>query len=98
MSSQKQPAVLDRTTETQTKMPNQIDPDRKRAVFIIDRRDYNTLEGYGSDMGFTASVLMREAVYRLAEEIRQKGATILIRQPKPNEGHATQPKRLKKDE
>lgn len=73
-------------------MPNQLDPDRKRAVFIIDRRDYETLEGYSDDMGFTVSVLLREAVYRLAEELRQKKSIILIRQPKPNEGHATKPK------
>lgn len=73
-------------------MPNQIDPERKRAVFIIDRRDYDELENYGDDMGFTVSVLLREAVYRLAEEIRQKKSIILIRQPKPNEGHATKPK------
>lgn len=79
-------------------MPNQMDPNRKRAVFIIDRRDYDKLEEYSDDMGFTVSVLMREAVYRLAEEIRQKGSTILIRQPKPNEGHATKPKRKDKSE
>ena len=74
-------------------MPNQIDPERKRAVFIIDRRDYKTLEDYSDDMGFTVSVLLREAVYRLAEEIRQKKSIILIRQPKPHEGHATKPKK-----
>ena len=76
-------------------MPNQMDPNRKRAVFIIYLRDYDELEGYSDDMGFTVSVLMREAVYRLAEEIRQKKSIILIRQPKPSEGHATKPKKPK---
>lgn len=70
-------------------MPNKLADNRRRAVFIVDTPDYTELEKYAKKMGFTASVLMREAVYRLAQELREKQKTILIRQPRDNEGHST---------
>jgi hypothetical protein len=70
-------------------MPNKLADNRRRAVFILDTPDYNELEAYAKKMGFTSSVLMREAVYRLAQELREQKKTILIRQPRPDEGHAT---------
>lgn len=70
-------------------MPNQIDPDRRRAVFIVDKEDFSTLENYAEKMGFTASILLREATYRLAEEIRKKKGITLVQQPKDNEGRRT---------
>ena len=70
-------------------MPNKLADNRKRAVFIVDKSDYAELENYAKTMGFTSSVLMREAVYRLAQELRQQGQTKLIRVPRADEGHAT---------
>lgn len=70
-------------------MPNKLADNRRRAVFIVDTPDYNELEKYAKKMGFTASVLMREAVYRLAQELREEQKTILIRQPRADEGHST---------
>lgn len=70
-------------------MPNKLADDRRRAVFIVDSKDYQDLEEYAKMMGFTASVLLREAVYRLAKELRTEGKTILERQPRPDEGHTT---------
>ena len=74
-------------------MPNQLGKDRHRAVFIIDTPDYNDLIGYADDMGFTVSVLLREAAYRLSKEIRENGKIVLLRQPRDDEGHATIPRR-----
>lgn len=70
-------------------MPNKLADDRRRAVFIVDSKDYQDLEDYAKKMGFTASVLLREAVYRLADELRNEGKTVLVRQPRPDEGHST---------
>jgi hypothetical protein len=70
-------------------MPNQIDPDRKRAVFILDKDDYETLETYAARCGFTPSIMLREATFRLANEIREKGRVLLTQTPKDNEGAAT---------
>jgi hypothetical protein len=70
-------------------MANQLSDDKRRTVFISDLIDYDDLEGYAHKMGFTVSVLLREAVYRLAEEIRQNKKIVLLRQPHDNEGHAT---------
>lgn len=70
-------------------MANQMDPNRKRSVFIVDKDDFETLEKYAKKMGFTSSVLLREATYRLAKELRENKKTILLRVPKDNEGHAT---------
>jgi len=76
-------------TETTNTMPNKLADNRRRAVFIVDSSDYNELEDYANKMGFTASVMLREAVYRLAQELREKNRTILIRQPRDDEGHST---------
>lgn len=70
-------------------MPNQIADNKRRAVFIVDTPDYEVIEKYANKMGFTASVMLREAVYRLAQEIRKEGKTILGRVPQDNEGHST---------
>lgn len=67
-------------------MPNQIDPDRRRAVFIIDKEDFATLEKFAEKTGYTTSVLLREATFRLAEQIRQKKKITLELQPKDSEG------------
>ena len=75
---------------------NQMDKNRKRAVFIIDKDDAAVLDDYAKKMGFTASVLLREATFRLAKELRETAKTTLLRMPKENEGHAT-PTAKKKD-
>ena len=74
-------------------MPNQMDPTRKRTVFVVDKDDYATLDNYAKKMGFTASVLLREATYRLAKELREAKQTVLLRVPKDNEGFAHSGKR-----
>jgi hypothetical protein len=74
-------------------MPNQLGKDRHRAVFICDTPDYDDLIGYADDMGFTVSVLLREAVYRLAKEIRENRKIILLRQPRDDEGNPTTERR-----
>jgi hypothetical protein len=76
-------------------MPNQLGKDRHRAVFICDTPDYHDLEGYADHMGFTVSVLLREAVYRLSKEIRENGKIVLLRQPRDDEGHPTVQSRTK---
>lgn len=70
-------------------MANQLGKDRHRTVFICDKVDYELLEDYAKKLGFTVSVLLREAVYRLADEIRNNGKIVLIRIPRDDEGHAT---------
>lgn len=70
-------------------MANQIDPNRKRAVFILDKEDYETLETYAARCGFTPSIMLREATFRLANEIRENGKVLLTQTPKDNEGAAT---------
>lgn len=72
-------------THTHT-MANQMHPDRTRCVFIIDKEDKAILDDYAEKLGFTTSVLLREAAFRLAEEIQQKKRTILRRAPADNEG------------
>ena len=67
-------------------MANQMADGRKRTVYIVDKEDYYELEAYAKKMGFTTSVLLREATFRLAEELRNTGKTQLVRQPKDNEG------------
>lgn len=70
-------------------MPNQLAAGRRRSVFILDSSDYDVIEKYGKTLGYTPSVLLREAVYRLAQEIREKGKIVLIRVPRADEGHST---------
>lgn len=70
-------------------MPNQNDPNRRRAVFLVDKEDAAVLEAYARKMGFTSSILMREAVFRLAEELRNNKKTTLIQQPKEDDGRPT---------
>jgi hypothetical protein len=67
-------------------MPNQIDPDRRRAVFIIDKEDFSTLEKFAEKTGYTTSVLLREATFRLAEQIRNNKKITLELKPKESEG------------
>jgi hypothetical protein len=74
-------------------MPNQLGKNRHRTVFICDTPDYEDFVGYAEDMGFTVSVLLREAVYRLAKEIRENKKIVLLRQPRDDEGHPTTERR-----
>lgn len=70
-------------------MANQMGDDRHRTVFICDKIDYNEMDKYSKKLGYTVSVLLREAVYRLAQEIRDEGKIVLLRPPRDNEGHST---------
>jgi hypothetical protein len=63
-------------------MPNQIHPARKRFSFAADEKDYATLEAAAKRMGFTLSVLLREATIRTAEEIRKNKKLQLLQLPK----------------
>ena len=73
-------------------MPNQVHPNRKRAVFIVNKEDYATLERYAENMGYTTSILLREATFRLAKEIRDKKKIYLLQTPKAGEGESKRKK------
>jgi predicted DNA-binding ribbon-helix-helix protein len=66
-------------------MPNQIHPDRKRFSFAADEKDYETLNAAAKRMGFTLSVLLREATIRTAEEIRKNRKIQLLQLPKDDD-------------
>ena len=59
----------------------------KRSVFIVDTTDFEVLNNYAKEMGFTASILLREAAYRIAKEIHLTGKTLLVREPIDSDNH-----------
>ena len=71
-------------------MPGKIGPDKRRAVFIADAVDYETLQKYAKKMDYSIAVMLREATYRLAKQLREEKQLVLLRVPHENEGSVTE--------